>query len=156
MERNKGMVFHIAQIPLCTSHISHNASFCNRNVHISVTKWCIVWYLSNASCDLWDGSDNAGIIFCMRLANERRRYIVTLSLIGWAHTENDLCNGLLPVSASSCYLNQWWLIVSWTLRIKFQWNLNNHTMTFIQENVFEICIEIIPFSRMRTCFGSRA
>ena len=35
----------ISQIPQCTSPISHNASFCNRNVHISVTKWCIVGYL---------------------------------------------------------------------------------------------------------------
>ena len=30
-----------------------------------------------------------GIILCMRPANERRRYIVTSSLIGWAHTQND-------------------------------------------------------------------
>ena len=27
----------------------------------------------------------------MRPANERRRYNVTSSLIGWAHTENDPC-----------------------------------------------------------------
>ena len=32
---------------------------------------------------------HAGIILCMRPANERRRYIVTSSLIGWAHTQND-------------------------------------------------------------------
>ena len=32
----------VSQIPLCIRHISHNAPFCNRNVHISVTKWCIV------------------------------------------------------------------------------------------------------------------
>ena len=25
------------------------------SVHIFVTKWCIVEYLSNALCDLWDG-----------------------------------------------------------------------------------------------------
>ena len=31
----------------------------------------------------------AGIILCMCPANERRRYIVTSSLIGWAHTQND-------------------------------------------------------------------
>ena len=31
----------------------------------------------------------AGIILGVGLANERRRYIVTSSLIGWAHTEND-------------------------------------------------------------------
>ena len=46
----------VSQIPQCTSPILHNAPFCNRNVHISVTKWCIVGYLSNALWDLWDGS----------------------------------------------------------------------------------------------------
>ena len=30
-----------------------------------------------------------GIILCMRQANERRRYIITSSLIGWAHTQSD-------------------------------------------------------------------
>ena len=30
-----------------------------------------------------------GIILCMCPANERRRYNVTSSLIGWAHTQND-------------------------------------------------------------------
>ena len=34
-----------------------------------------------------------GIILCMHPANERRRYIVTSSLIGWAHIQNDPCNG---------------------------------------------------------------
>ena len=33
----------------------------------------------------------SGIILGMGTANERQRYIVTLSLIGWAHTLNDLC-----------------------------------------------------------------
>ena len=31
----------------------------------------------------------SGIILYMRPANERRRYIVTASLIGWVHTQND-------------------------------------------------------------------
>ena len=34
---------------------------------------------------------NTGIILCMRPANERQRYIVMLSLIGWAYTQNDPC-----------------------------------------------------------------
>ena len=34
---------------------------------------------------------HAWIILCMRPANERRRYIVTSSLIGWAHTQIDSC-----------------------------------------------------------------
>ena len=33
----------------------------------------------------------AGIILCMRLANERRRYYVMLSLMGKAHSQNDPC-----------------------------------------------------------------
>ena len=36
----------------------------------------------------------AGIILCMRPANERRRYSVTSSLIGWAHTQNDPRKGV--------------------------------------------------------------
>ena len=31
----------------------------------------------------------SGIILCMRPANERRRYNVTSSPIGWAHSQND-------------------------------------------------------------------
>ena len=50
----------VAQITQCTSSISHNAPFCNRNVHthvdISVTKWCIVGYGTGALCDLCNRS----------------------------------------------------------------------------------------------------
>ena len=35
----------------------------------------------------------AGIILCMGSANERRRYNVTSSIIGWALTQNDPCAG---------------------------------------------------------------
>ena len=35
---------------------------------------------------------NPGIILGMGSSNERRRYYVTPSLIGWAHTQNDPCN----------------------------------------------------------------
>ena len=31
------------------------------------------------------------IFLCMRPANERRRYNVMSSLIGWAHAQNDPC-----------------------------------------------------------------
>ena len=48
------------------------------------------------------------IILCMRPANERWRYIVTPSLIGWAHTQNDLCQSILSwvllVSHSESYI----------------------------------------------------
>ena len=33
----------------------------------------------------------SGIILCMQLANERTRYIVMWSFIGWVHKQNDPC-----------------------------------------------------------------
>ena len=36
-------------------------------------------------------SSSSGIVLSMRPANERQRYIVTLSLIGWEHRQNDPC-----------------------------------------------------------------
>ena len=57
----------ISQIPQCTSPMSHNAPFCNRNVDISVTKWCIVGYGTSAlwecvtclHCTVWQWVRNA-------------------------------------------------------------------------------------------------
>ena len=34
-------------------------------------------------------TSQSGIKLCMCPANERRRYIVTSSLIGWVHSQND-------------------------------------------------------------------
>ena len=59
-----------------------------------------------------------------------RRYIVTLPLIGWAHTQNDLCIKPLPepmlIFFAIC-----------TLRNKLPWNLNKITEHFFQENAFD-------------------
>ena len=40
---------------------------------------------------MWVNYMYAGIILCMCAANERRRYIVTLFLIGCAHIQSDPC-----------------------------------------------------------------
>ena len=47
----------------------------------------------------------------------------------------------LPVPSHN--LNQWWLIVDWTLKNKLQWDLNQSTTHFIQENELEnaICLQ---------------
>ena len=44
-------------------------------------------------------------------------------------------SALLQVLA--CRLNQWWLIVNWTLRSKFHWNSNQNTKLFIHKHAFE-------------------
>ena len=57
-------------------------------------KWLLIlsWhYTDNLSAYLLFTPDKSGIILYMRPANERRRYILTSSLIGWAHTQNDPC-----------------------------------------------------------------
>ena len=53
----------VAQILQFTRPIPHNMPFCNQNkpnVHISVTKSCIVGYMSDAMWDLWNGSNTWG------------------------------------------------------------------------------------------------
>ena len=47
------------------------------------------WHSGGQAWDCFTGSDS-GIILDMRPAKERRRYIVTSSLIGWAHTQHDI------------------------------------------------------------------
>ena len=43
----------ISQVPQCIDQISHNAPFCNINVH---TKSCIVWCGTSVLWDLHNGS----------------------------------------------------------------------------------------------------
>ena len=51
-------------------------------------------------------STHTGVILCMRPANERRRYNVTSSFIGWAHTISDPCSHIpVPNSQSPNHLS---------------------------------------------------
>ena len=49
----------------------------------------------------------AGIILYMRPAHERKRHIVTLSLIGWLHTQNDPCSWAWNYHPVYMYLSSW-------------------------------------------------
>ena len=50
----------------------------------------------------------------------------------------------------SHHLNQCWVIVHWTLRNKFQWNMNRNKKKFIHENAFEhVCEMTAILSRGR-------
>ena len=50
----------------------------------------LYWYhwLPLAAPTMAGSSSSTGIILCMRPVNERRRYNITSSLIGWAHSQN--------------------------------------------------------------------
>ena len=51
--------------------------------------------------------------------------------------------------APSHYLNQCWNVVNWTLENKLQWNFNQNSNIFIQENALEnvICVMAFILSR---------
>ena len=61
------------------------------------------WLGASLESSLWVNItpfDKSGIILWMCLDNERRRWIVTSTLIGWAHTQNDPCKFVLQVLTS--------------------------------------------------------
>ena len=41
----------------------------------------------------------------------------------------------LPM-VQSHYLNQWWILINWTIQNKLHWNLNRNLSIFIKENAF--------------------
>ena len=49
----------------------------------------------------------------------------------------QIFNSVVAWSAPSHYLNQCWNIANWTLEDKLQWNLNENSIIFIQENAIE-------------------
>ena len=46
-------------------------------------------------------------------------------------------NGLSPGQRQAIYLEQSWNIVNWIPRNKLQWNFNQNSSIFIQENAFD-------------------
>ena len=87
------------------------------------------WFGTEAFADIRLGSfcTYAGINVCMRLANERRRYNVTSSLIGWARTQNYHCIDL-------CYLTG---LLSWFF-VSSPWHTIRKT-NLILYFIFYIC-----------------
>ena len=64
----------VPQIPQYIIQISHNAPFCNRNMHISVTKWCIMGYMCDA---LWDGSPWLLMLWCCLSMSSATMVLIT-------------------------------------------------------------------------------
>ena len=138
---------HIALVP-----ISHNApvqypTMCHFvtemciYVHISVTKWCIVGYLSGALWDFWSETG----LFCMKFRAWSHYWSIIYSqiLCHWRGprwpciynifhiyiyiwvSEQDhqrFMWWLLACSEPNHHLNQGWLIVNWIHRNKLQWH----------------------------------
>ena len=89
----------ISQIQQCVSPISHNEPFCNRNVHLSVTKWCIVGYMSDAFWDLWDGSGYRNIVVKVQFRRSEL-YMEIFYLIATRHS-TDLMQIWTPLVSTT-------------------------------------------------------
>ena len=70
-----------AQIPQCTYPISHNISLLNRNVHIFVTKWCIVGYWTGALWALQEWSIKSHV----------KKILDDFSIWKWMLQSNPVC-----------------------------------------------------------------
>ena len=124
--------------PTDPSHKTHNASDKYPTMHhfvtemcthvpISLTKWCIMGYGTDA---LWDLCNRSipGIILHMH----RWCYNVTSSLIGWAHIPNDPCNSTPP---SPDYWGRNNIFCAWHFDIHFL----DLKLLYFDWNFIEIC-----------------
>ena len=86
--------------------------------HEDLFSFCITDSLHRKSTD-------TEIIFRMRPTNERQCYIVTSSLIGWAHTQNDPCwsrvGVTMSVSSIPLFFPFFWIIKN---RLPYQYHIH--------------------------------
>ena len=106
------------QRPQGTRHISHNAPLWNRNVHISVPKWCIVGYGRGALWNLWDWSNTSAHYWCcLSMTWLDTAFHITVPLWGestydwWiSHTKGQMIQNLvfsLLLAWTNCWTNEW-------------------------------------------------
>ena len=109
-----------AQIPQCTSSISHNAPFCNRNVRVcTFLLQNAFWDICLVHCGIYD----MGLLLCTRIpiALKKKPYLlwgVFLTHCGLMTPYGDRSGSTLAQLMACClmapshYLNQCWLIIS--------------------------------------------
>ena len=85
-----------------------------------------------------------GIILCMCQANERRRYIVTSSIIGWAHTQNDPWIPGSGTKSSMMYVPSILGHHKWLTGARYNWYLSSACKIHLQFALFfmiGICLD---------------
>ena len=131
-------VSYFVQVVLWWNSTVNKNKTCNIYVHMLLSELPVIWYMSwVAVCVHFNNEKiyipeykNAGIILFMGAANEGRCYFVTLSLIGWAHTQKECCHiheiswnnwvFILPLCADSLSVDSvdyptasWWKFELW-------------------------------------------
>ena len=117
--------YHNAQVPHPTMH--HFVTEMCTCVHFSVAKWCIVGHLSNALCDLWDGS----IALCVRWDRTtlplRPRLHYIKHTVHWLH-----CSGCW-FHLSSAYLH---IIIKWPMPLGARLPSIKNVNKILQRNLY--------------------
>ena len=101
---------------ICCCWTSNFCAFVRGNHAGSALKniYTVIWLWPFANSDqMW--SWYTGISLGMHPANERRRYIVTTSLIGWAHTSTDPWVYLEELKSCDLCRALKWRLFNWTL-----------------------------------------
>ena len=83
----------------------------------------------------------AGIILCVRIANERWRYNVTLSLIGWVNTQNDLWGVLIVsfvFSLKKLIHKHWFVMISDAMKL-MPHHCYAHWINYISGLILDLC-----------------
>ena len=106
-----------------------------------------------------------GHVFCTTwhwLARDAPKCQWPLSVSGWwlvwscGVVKGTPTMAQLNDSAPSHYLNQYRVIVNWTLRNKLQWNVNHNTKLFVHNNASEIiACEMAAISSRPQCFNRK-
>ena len=95
----------ILQIPQCTCPISYNTPYWNRNVHISVPKWCIVGYGTGALWDLWGWST---VVASDYWDQNCTRPSVVIPIYGSSQKDIAIKNFHLPSYIYFRFSHDWW------------------------------------------------
>ena len=111
--------------PLSPTHLQYQDQFAIGQSHQHWSQVAVTFRCDRHAALKHKQCYDAGIIQCMRPANERWRYIVTSSLIGWAHTRNDPCISTVKKS--------------WKSNSKFSWEQN----TIFKLMMITLQVEII-------------
>ena len=99
---------------------------------------CVHWVVRVQSGDIlfsYSNVFNTGLILCLRPANERRRYKVTPSLIGWAQTNNQPCNVSVLDAVKTVFYHTTFRCMVWPL-----YEYNECSSCVYADVTFHLCI----------------
>ena len=139
----------ISQIPECTCAISHNATFCNRNVHTcahfcykmlhcGIFVWCIVGFVRLV---YWVAQSRTACIYQLTTLNCHRCYLTNWNLIDVSCLWYVAVNMMGPEAFILTLINILWFNISTWLEFLGRWYAR-HLMSCIDINWFSSVLRL--------------